>query len=79
MKKLLIIILTTISFPVCAGEYVQDGFSCISKDSFNEMTKACVRKDSRWVILERGLMTSKVRAYLGNRSIILYTNSENVK
>lgn len=45
MKKLLIIILTTISFPVCAGEYVQDGFSCISKDSFNEMTKACVRKD----------------------------------
>jgi hypothetical protein len=43
MKKLLIIILTTISFPVCAGEYVQDGFSCISKDSFNEMTKAYIK------------------------------------
>ena len=99
MRKLFAMGLLALAITVPAtAETTKGGYpACLTKDLFDQITSALVKKDERafeylmkngCLILKAGIQisvldrtwtgTAKIRAYVGDDAVVLWTNVENI-
>jgi len=98
MKTIILVVtLVCILSGIANAASLKGGYgACVSKDLFDQLTTAGVKKDQRaWnyllkngciitkagipiSILDTSWGTAKVRAYVGDTALILWTNTENL-